>query len=229
MRSHGVDGVPAGEQHPGLLQGRGGPAREVILDDQVLGASPCSQRGRCRCSSPVTWMSIPSQPSAAKAFWTLSWGRGGDFVNHAPGERKLLLGPGVGFGGHVAGGFPGVPAPRKKPSRSFSPFWEQLSMDTKARGAPQASNRARQQAAKAPSSVWASPGARPIVLLHGGVYGVALLRDGDGHHLQAGGPGRFPPPGSGPGARSSFGAMEPTTSFSMEPSASRLTERVKSS
>ena len=88
---------------------RGGAARrEVILDDQVLGASPCSQRGRCRCSSPVTWMSIPSQPSAAKAFWTLSWGRGGDFVNHAPGERKLLLGPGVGFGGHVAGGFPGV-------------------------------------------------------------------------------------------------------------------------
>ena len=35
-------------------------------------------------------------------------------------------------------------------------------MDTKARGAPQASNRARQQAAKAPSSVWASPGARPM-------------------------------------------------------------------
>ena len=33
---HGVDGVPAGEQHPGLLQGRAARGK-VILNDQVLG------------------------------------------------------------------------------------------------------------------------------------------------------------------------------------------------
>ena len=185
---HGVDGVPAGEQHPGLLQGRAARG-EVILDDQVLGLLRVHKGGDVGVL-PCHLDVHPLPTIGGQSFLDALVGPGGDFVNHAPGERKLLLGPGVGFGGHVAGGFPGVQH-REKALPQLLPVLGAVVHGHQGQGGAAGFKPGQAAGCQGAQQRLGLPGGAAHVLLHGGVYGVALLRDGEGHHLQAGGPEDF--------------------------------------
>ena len=112
-------------------------------------------------------------------------GTGCDLVDHAPGEGELLLGIGIGLCGHIARRFPGIQDLEEGATQLFSIMGAVVHGD-QSQGLSTGLIPGQAACSQLGQEALGLLRGRLHIRLHRRSDGIALLCDGEGHHLQTG-------------------------------------------